>query len=82
MLSLLAVECFGGASFGTVFGLLSVFVMAGSAFGPWLAGTLADSSGGYTLPFTLSGAVALAMGALVLAARRPAAVESHPRAVR
>ena len=72
MLSLLAAECFGGASFGAVFGLLSVFVMAGSAFGPFLAGALADGSGGYLLPFTIAGVTGVAMAALVLFARRPA----------
>lgn len=71
MLSLLGAECFGGASFGAIFGLLSVFVMAGSAFGPFFAGALADSSGGYLLPFTVAGVTGLLMAVLVVFARRP-----------
>ena len=78
MLSLLGGECFGGASFGAVFGLLSLFVMAGSAFGPYLAGLLAERSGGYLLPFTLTGSVALVMALLVLAARTPALPSQQP----
>jgi len=77
MLSLLAVESFAGASFGAVFGLLTVFVMTGSAFGPFLAGALADATGGYLLPFTITGATGLAMALLVLAARRPTPPRAH-----
>jgi MFS family permease len=71
MLSLLGAECFGGPSFGAIFGLLSVFVMAGSAFGPFFAGALADSSGGYMVPFTIAGLTGMAVAVLVLLARRP-----------
>jgi sugar phosphate permease len=69
MISLLTAECFGVKSFGSVYGLLNLFVMTGSAFGPTLIGVLADRSGGYTLPFTLGGSIALAMALLVLAVR-------------
>jgi MFS family permease len=71
MLSLLGAECFGGPSFGAIFGLLSVFVMAGSAFGPFIAGALADATGGYGLPFTIAGLTGIAMAVLVLFAHRP-----------
>jgi sugar phosphate permease len=71
MLSLLGAETFGGASFGAIYGLLSLFVMTGSAMGPFLAGALAGASGSYLLPFTLAGCTAFAMAVLVLAARRP-----------
>lgn len=71
MLSLLGAECFGGPSFGAIFGLLSVFVMAGSAFGPFIAGAMADASGGYALPFTLAGLTGIAMAVVVPFARAP-----------
>jgi predicted MFS family arabinose efflux permease len=71
MMSLLGAESFGGASFGTIYGLLSLFVTAGSAFGPFAAGALAGASGGYALPFTMAGATGLAMAVLVLGAKRP-----------
>lgn len=71
MMSLLTAECFGVASFGAVYGLLSVFVMGGSAFGPWLVGLLSDASGGYLLPFTISGGTAVVMAFVVLFAHPP-----------
>jgi MFS family permease len=79
MLSLLGAESFGGASFGTIFGLLSLFVMTGSAFGPFMAGALAEASGGYALPFTIAGITGLAMAVLVLGARRPNPPAPFPR---
>ena len=69
MISLLTAECFGVKSFGSVYGLLNLFVMTGSAFGPTLIGVLADNSGGYRLPFTVGGGIALAMALLVLSVR-------------
>ncbi len=78
MLSLLGAECFGGPSFGMVFGFLSVFVMTGSVFGPFFAGSLADSSGGYLLPFTIAGLTGLAMAVLVVFARRPLPPDAAP----
>lgn len=76
MVSLLTAECFGIAAFGAVYGLLNLFVMGGSAFGPFAAGALADASGGYLLPFTISGTTALMMAAVVLGARPPTPVPS------
>lgn len=71
MLSLLTAERFGGATFGAVYGLLSVFVMTGSASGPLFAGALADAAGGYTLPLTITSATSIAMGLLILTAPKP-----------
>ena len=84
MFSLLAAESFAGAAFGAIFGLVTVVVLTGSAFGPWLAGALADSSGGYLLPFTIGSATSVAMAGLVLAVRPPrlAVGERHEREAR
>jgi sugar phosphate permease len=71
MLSLLAAESFGGATFGAIYGLVTLFVTAGSAFGPLFAGVLADASGGYLLPFTIAGLTGLTMAVVVLGARKP-----------
>ncbi|MGE0543262.1 MAG: MFS transporter [Dehalococcoidia bacterium] len=79
MLSLLGAENFGGASFGAIYGLITLFVTAGSAFGPLLAGVLADASGGYMVPFTIAGLTGLTMAGLVLGARRPNPPAPFPR---
>jgi MFS family permease len=45
---------FSGAHFGAIVGAGLIGSSAGSAFGPWLAGTLYDATGSYTLAFLLA----------------------------
>jgi MFS family permease len=56
---------FGTASFGLVMGLVGPFSML-SAFGPWLAGHLRDTTGAYTTAWIVLGAL-LAPAALAIA---------------
>jgi len=80
MQSLLIGECFGLASFGTIFGLATVLAQIGSAAGPSVAGALFDATGSYRLSFVVLSTGGLIAAALILFAR-PAvgreAAESH-----
>ena len=49
--SLLTAECFGMVSFGVVSGLMGMFVAAGAAIGPAIAGRIYDAT--QQLPFGL-----------------------------
>ncbi len=69
MQSLLVGECFGLASFGTVFGLVSVLAQIGSAIGPAVAGRLFDATGSYRLSFTLLSLIGLFAAVLIQFAR-------------
>jgi MFS family permease len=69
MQSLIIGECFGMISFGTIFGVASLFTMAGSAFGPWLAGSLFDLSGSYRSVFMIFAAFSLFASVAVLFAK-------------
>jgi predicted MFS family arabinose efflux permease len=52
---------FSGQHFGAIVGIGLMGSAAGSALGPWLAGTLYDASGSYTLPLVIAvGCAALA----------------------
>lgn len=73
MMSLLVSEVFGTVSFGTVFGLVSLVGQTGSGAGPFLVGWLEDTSGGYTLPFTITAAATLAAAAAIAVLRTPPA---------
>ena len=73
MQSLLVGECFGIASFGTVFGLVAVLSQIGSAVGPTIAGTLFDATGNYRACF-LALSVFGFVAAAVIATVRPSAV--------
>lgn len=71
MQSLLVGECFGLASFGAVFGLVSLFSSAASAAGPLIAGAVYDASGRYEPALLLMAAVT-ASGSLAALFARPA----------
>lgn len=76
MQTLLVAEKFGLVSLGTVLGVIGLAAQAGSGAGPFLVGWMADASGDYTLPFTISGLVTLGSAVIVLAARAP--VDARP----
>ncbi|RJQ85928.1 MAG: MFS transporter [Desulfobacteraceae bacterium] len=70
--SLITAECFGMISFGTVSGLAGMFVAAGSAIGPSIAGVIFDATRSYHVAFTLFAAVSLLAAAAILFAKPPA----------
>jgi MFS family permease len=55
---------FSGPHFGAIVGVGLMGSAAGSAVGPWLAGTLYDATGSYTLPFLIAAGCGV-LGALV-----------------
>ena len=69
--SLLTAECFGMVSFGVVSGLMGMFVAAGAAIGPAIAGRIYDATGSYHLAFTLFAVVSVLAAVAVLFARPP-----------
>lgn len=69
--SLLIGECFGMISFGMVYGLASLFIQCGAAFGPLIGGLIFDATQSYRNAFIIfAGASALASVTVVFA-RRP-----------
>jgi MFS family permease len=61
---------FSGRHFGAIVGVGLIGSATGSAVGPWLAGTLYDASGSYTVPFLIAAACGVAAGAAGWQARR------------
>ena len=61
---------FSGRHFGAIVGVGLIGSATGSAVGPWLAGTLYDTSGSYTLPFLIAAACGVVAGAAGWQARR------------
>jgi sugar phosphate permease len=49
----LTADCFGLASFGSIFGILSLFNIMGAGLGAWLAGAIFDAAGSYNPVFWL-----------------------------
>ena len=47
-------ESFGARNFGSIFGTVMLAAILGGAAGPWVAGTLHDLTGSYSLAFWLS----------------------------
>lgn len=64
---LLIAERFGLRSFGAVYGAVALLMQCSGAFGLLLIGVLADRTGGYGVPFTLTGGLGLLAAVLVLA---------------
>src|SRR5262249_51489461 len=54
VLGALTAEIFQGPHFGTIYGTLTVSVLAGGAVGPWLTGVLHDMTGNYVLAFWIA----------------------------
>jgi MFS family permease len=69
MQTLLTSEIYGVVSLGAVLGLLLLSGQLGSGFGPVLVGVLEDSTGGYTVPFTVTAVITYISAAIVLLAR-------------
>jgi OFA family oxalate/formate antiporter-like MFS transporter len=66
-----AADYFGTPHAGAIYGAMIVAWSAGGVVGPLVAARLYESSGGYTVPFTVLGIVALVSLALPLLARPP-----------
>ncbi len=47
-------EIFEGPHFGAIFGVITVALIAGGAFGPWMAGAIHDASGSYRSAFQIA----------------------------
>jgi OFA family oxalate/formate antiporter-like MFS transporter len=80
-----AADFFGTPNAGAIYGAMIVAWSIGGVVGPLVAAKLYESSGGYTLPFTVLGIVALVSAVLPLitrppAARRPASIDLRDRA--
>jgi MFS family permease len=54
---------FSGPHFGAIVGVGLMGTAAGSALGPWMAGTLYDATGSYALAFLIAAACGVAAGA-------------------
>ncbi|MBM3568532.1 MAG: MFS transporter [Alphaproteobacteria bacterium] len=61
----IVVEIFEGPHFGTIFGTVMMWAIAGGALGPWLAGAIHDATGSYRPAF---------LGAIVCCAFSAAAI--------
>lgn len=70
--SLIIAECFGMISFGTVSGLVGMFVAVGSALGPSIAGMIYDATQSYHFAFTLFAGISLLASTAILFAKPPA----------
>ncbi len=68
-----AADFFGTPNAGAIYGAMIVAWSIGGVVGPLLAARLYESSGNYTLPFTVIGIVALVALVLPLITRMPAA---------
>jgi MFS family permease len=67
---LMMVERFGVRSYGTVYGPAYLATQIGQAAGPLLVGVLADLTGGYGGPFTLTASAALVAACLLMVGAR------------
>lgn len=64
-------EIFEGPNFGAIFGAITVALILGGAFGPWMAGLVHDATGSYRLAFALAlGGCLVSAAAIWLAAPR------------
>ena len=69
MQALVTANCFGSASFGTVFALSNLFVICGSAIGPAIAGFIFDATESYRLAFVLFAAMNIIAVILIIFTR-------------
>jgi cyanate permease len=54
---------FSGRNFGAIVGIGLMGAAVGSALGPWIAGTLYDATGSYTLAFIIAAGCGMVAGA-------------------
>jgi MFS family permease len=67
----IAAEIFEGPHYGSIFGTLTVALIAGGAAGPWVTGILYDTTGSYRLAFLLAiGCCVVSAAAIWIAAPR------------
>jgi MFS family permease len=67
----IAAEIFEGPHYGSIFGTLTVALIAGGAAGPWIVGVLHDLTGSYRLGFLLAiGCCIVSAAAIWIAAPR------------
>jgi sugar phosphate permease len=71
MQTLLTSEIYGVVSLGTILGLLLLTSQLGSGIGPALVGYLEDTTGNYTVPFTVTALLTYLAAACILLARTP-----------
>ena len=50
----IVLEIFQGKAFGSIFGVVTIAVMAGGAAGPWMTGVIYDVTGSYRTAFWLA----------------------------
>jgi predicted MFS family arabinose efflux permease len=61
---------FSGPNYGAIVGVGLMGTAAGSALGPWIAGSVYDATGSYTLPFLIAAGCGVIAGAAGWQARR------------
>jgi MFS family permease len=79
----IAAEIFEGPHYGSIFGTLTVALIAGGAAGPWVTGILHDMTGSYRLAFLLAiGCCVVSAAAIWIAAPRKVRMVPGRRASR
>jgi MFS family permease len=58
-------EIFEGPHYGSIFGTITIALIAGGAVGPWVAGVTHDVTGSYRLAFVLAAACCVVSGAAI-----------------
>ncbi|MFA7248166.1 MAG: MFS transporter [Dehalococcoidia bacterium] len=71
MMQAIRAEYFGRSAFGSILGVSSLLVMAGTISGPLVAGVLADRTGSYRLGFTILAILSGSGAVFFMLARRP-----------
>jgi MFS family permease len=71
MQSLITGECFGLVSFATVTGVSGVFILAGAALGPAIAGFIYDITQSYQIAFTIFAAASIVAVFAIIFAKPP-----------
>jgi MFS family permease len=77
----IVVEIFEGPHYGSIFGTITVALLAGGAAGPWVAGLIHDATGSYRLAFILAIACCVTSSAAIWGAA-PGKVRLVPGRVR
>ena len=74
-----AADFFGTKNAGAIYGAMIVAWSIGGIVGPLIAASLYESSGGYTLPFTVIGIIAAVAVVLPLLTKPPAATAAEAK---
>ena len=70
-------ELFGFSRLGTILGMEMIFYGIGGALGPFLAGHIFDTTGAYTIAFTLAALAMLVAAVLSLFLKQPSVTGTH-----